>query len=136
MTGLFLDTAGWFAAISPREKGHVEARTVYEDAARRGLRLVTTPLVIAEVHTLMLRWRDPQTAAGFLAFAFNPKAHAVTEVDRELIDAAIARWIRRYADQSFSLCDVVSFEVMRRARLSRCLTFDRHFVVAGYQILA
>jgi predicted nucleic acid-binding protein len=133
--GLFLDSSGWFAAISPREKGHALARRAYEDAAREALPLVTTPLVVAEVHTLILRWRDPATAARFLAVALDPNAHVLHEVDSELIAAAMARWIFRYADQSFSLCDAVSVEVMRRARLTRCLTYDRHFSVAGYQIL-
>jgi len=97
--------------------------------------MVTTALVIAEVHSLMLRWRGSGDAALFLAVAFNSDAHTVADIDREVIEAAIGRWIRPFADQSFSLCDVVSFEIMRRSRLSRCLTFDRHFAVAGYQIL-
>jgi predicted nucleic acid-binding protein len=135
LKGLFLDSSGWFAALSPREKGHALARRTYEDAAREGLPLVTTPLVVAEVHTLILRWRDPGTAARFLAVALDPDAHVVHEVDSELFSAAIDRWILRYADQTFSLCDAVSFEVMRRARLTRSLTFDRHFSVAGYRTL-
>lgn len=135
MNGLFLDTAGWFAAISPREKGHDLANRTYADAVRQGLRLVTTPLVIAEMHSLMLRWRDPATAARFLDIAFDTETHEVVSIDDDLIGDAVERWIQRYSDQAFSLCDAVSFEVMRQMRLVWCLTYDRHFATAGYRVL-
>lgn len=91
---------GWFAALSPRERGHEAARDAYADATRRGLLLVTTPLVAAEMHTLLLRL------------------------------------IRRFSDNAISLADAVSFEVMRRERITRALTFDRHFADAGFEILS
>ena len=108
---------------------------VYADAARRGLLLVTTPLVAAEMHTLILRWRDPQAGAFFLESVFESGAHHVATLDDELIEAALSRWIRRFADKPISLADAVSFEVMRRERITRVLTFDRHFAAAGYEIL-
>jgi uncharacterized protein len=132
---LFLDTAGWFAALSPREGGHEKAMSAYADAARRGLLLVTTPLVAAEMHTLILRWRDPNAGAFFLESVFESGAHHVAPLDDDLIQAALSRWIRRFADKPISLADAVSFEVMRRERITRALTFDRHFAAAGYEIL-
>jgi uncharacterized protein len=132
---LFLDTAGWFAALSPRESGHARAKAAYADAARRGLLLVTTPLVAAEMHTLILRWRGPRAGAFFLESVFESGAHHVTALDDDVFQAALTRWIRRFADKPLSLADAVSFEVMRRERITRALTFDRHFTVAGYEIL-
>jgi predicted nucleic acid-binding protein len=132
---LFLDTAGWFAALSPPESGHAKAKSVYADAARRGVLLVTTPLVAAEMHVLLLRWRGPKAAAFFLETVFESGAHVVAEVDADLFDAALSRWIRKFADKPVSLTDAVSFEVMRRERITQALTFDRHFRDAGYEIL-
>lgn len=132
---LFLDTAGWFAALSPPESGHEIAKAAYTDAARRGLLLVTTPLVAAEMHTLILRWRGPRAGLFFLETVFESGAHVIAPLDDDVIDAAVSRWIRRFSDKSLSLADAVSLEVMRRERISRALTFDRHFVDAGYEIL-
>lgn len=132
---LFLDTAGWFAALSPREAGHAHAREVYADAVREGQLLVTTPYVAAEMHTLILRWRGPQAGAFFLDTVFASGAYDIAHVDGELIQAAITRWIRRFSDKPLSLCDSVSFEVMRRERITRALTLDRHFMDAGFEIL-
>ncbi len=59
----------------------------------------------------------------------------MVDVDRDLRLAGIERWLRRFGDQEFSLTDAVSFEVMRRRRLRRALALDRHFLVAGFEIL-
>ena len=38
-------------------------------------------------------------------------------------------------DKSYSLCDAVSFILMRDCRLIQALTTDRHFEQAGFQRL-
>lgn len=133
MASLFLDTAGWFAAITPRESGHAKARRIYADAAKAGDRLVTTPLVVAEMHAMILRWTDVAAGERFLTLVLGTGTHAVIDTDRGLIDAAVARWVRRFKDKSFSLCDAVSFEVMQRERIRRVLTSDKHFAMAGFE---
>jgi predicted nucleic acid-binding protein len=133
--GLFLDTSGWFAAYSPRERGHETARSTYADSIRGGELLVTTPLIAAEMHTLILRWRGPQAGASFLESVFGTGAYLIVQLDDDLINAAISRWIRRFSDKPVSLADAVSFEVMRRERIARALTFDHHFADAGFETL-
>jgi predicted nucleic acid-binding protein len=44
-------------------------------------------------------------------------------------------WFQQYSDKSFSLADCASFVVMRQRGLERALTFDRHFIQAGFQKL-
>jgi predicted nucleic acid-binding protein len=133
--GLFLDTAGWFAAFSPREHGHETARSTYADAISGGELLVTTALVAAEMHTLILRWRGPGAGASFLESVFATGAYLIVPLDDDLINGAISRWIRRFSDKLVSFAGAVSFEVMRRERLTRALTFDQHFADAGFEIM-
>lgn len=132
---LFLDTAGWFAALSPPEAGHAAAKAAYTDAVKRGALLVTTPLVAAEMHTLILRWRGPKPGAFFLETVFESGTFTVHAVTDELIQAAVSNWVRKFADKRLSLADAVSFEVMKRERITRALTMDEHFAVAGFEIL-
>lgn len=40
-----------------------------------------------------------------------------------------------WPSQRFSLVDSVSFEVMRRERLSQAFAFDKHFEVPGFELL-
>lgn len=56
-------------------------------------------------------------------------------VDRELHAEALAATIA--ADRpAVSLVDRVSFEFMRRRRLTRALAFDRHYAEQGFDVVA
>lgn len=96
---------------------------------------MTTPMVAAEMHTLLLRWRGPDAGLLFLETVFETGSHLIIWPDEGLVEAAISRWLRRFRDKSVSLTDAVSFEVMRVERVARALTFDRHFADAGFEIL-
>lgn len=132
---LFLDTSGWFAAISPREAAHDRARAAYAEEVLGGGTLVTTSLVMAEMHVLLLRLGGPGAALGFLDGLAADPTHEVIDVDRDLRLAAVERWLRRFGDQDFSLTDAVSFEFMRRGKLRRALALDRHFAAAGFELV-
>jgi predicted nucleic acid-binding protein len=135
VSALFLDTSGWFAALQPGDAVHAPARERLQAAARSTARLVTTSLVIAEMHAMCVRRRSALAGDPFLNLALDSGAYEVIYPDQELILAARAQWLRRFADQSFSLCDAVSFEVMRRERITSALATDRHFAIAGFEIL-
>lgn len=131
---LFLDTSGWLAALSAREAAHAHARQAYVGQVTEGGTLLTTSLVVAEMHTLIMRFRGTAPALDFLDRLAADASHEVVDVDRDLRVAAIERWLRRFRDHEFSLADAVSFEVMRRRRVRRALALDRHFVEAGFEL--
>lgn len=132
---LFLDSSGWFAALSPRERMHGAASDAYRRATVEGVSLVTTDFVVAEMHALLLRWRDQSTGARFLDLVYRSGTHVVVHADDGLVGDALTHWIRQFTDQRFTLCDAVSFEVMRRERITTALALDRHFATAGYRTL-
>jgi predicted nucleic acid-binding protein len=135
MSTMFLDTSGWFAAMSPREAHHAAARKRYQQSVERGTRLLTTNLVVAEMQILLSRARGGGVALQFLDSLYQDPTHTVLFVDRDLERAAVDRWLRRFADQPVSLADAVSFEVMRMNRFRRALTLDDHFRVAGFEMV-
>jgi predicted nucleic acid-binding protein len=132
---VFLDTSGWFAALSPREAFHAACAAAYRSWLARDARLVTTNLVLAEMQILIARYRDPATAIRFLDAVHQDSAHDVVYVDRDTERAATDRWLRRFADQRISLTDAVSFEVMRTRRIRRALALDEHFALAGFEAM-
>ena len=134
MTAAFLDTSGWFAALSPRESAHLPARQAYSSWIAGGTRLVTTNLVAAEMQILITRYRGGDEAVRFLDRLYDDPTHDVVFVDRDLERAAIDRWLRRFRDHRVSLTDAVSFEVMRAQRIRRALSIDEHFSLAGYEV--
>jgi len=132
---VFVDTSGWFAAASARETRHPEAAAVYDDLVRRRVLLVTTNLVVAELHTLVVRERGAPAGCALLDAVYSDPLYRVISVTRDLESAAVDRWLRPYKDHRFSLTDAVSFEVMRGERIEQALALDRHFEVAGFRVL-
>lgn len=57
------------------------------------------------------------------------------EVGPGLVGDARSNWLVHYEDQPFTLVDAVSFEVLRREKLTRAVAFDHHFEVAGFELL-
>ena len=134
MKAAFLDTSGWFAALSPREALHREALAAYQGWIEGKTNLVTTNLVLAEMQILLMRFRGPEAGVRFLERVYQDPGHEVVFVDRDLERAAVERWLRRFSDLSLSLADAVSFEVMHRRRIDRVLALDDHFAAAGFDL--
>ena len=134
---LLLDTSAWFAALNPRQEHHERADRYYRDTlAERRLALVTTNLVVAEMHALIMT-RGQGAAAGlrFLERLQEDARHEIVWVTRELERHAVDRWLRSFGDDRVSLTDAVSFEVMRQRGVPTAFTLDQHFAAAGFQMV-
>ena len=83
----------------------------------------------------MLYARGPGDARDSVARLLADPAHDWLPVDQDLMQHAVARWLVRFPDQRFSLTDAVSFEVMRRERVTHAFAFDKHFETAGFKLL-
>lgn len=105
-----------------------------QEAVRAGARLVTTNLVVMETHALLLHRVGHTVALTFVQTVYEPPTLVVSST-AELEQHAIADWIVRYADQSFSLVDAVSFAVMKARGIPRALTLDAHFATAGFRMV-
>ena len=96
---------------------------------------VTHNYVIAEFVALAQARRLPrQPSLAFAAQVSSDPEIEMTWVDPTLHDEAVA-FLQSQLDKSYSLCDTVSFVLMRRCNLADALTTDRHFEQAGFQRL-
>ena len=135
MKPIFLDTSGWFAALSPKEAMHGPARIAYTKWIEGGRQLVTTNLIVAEMQILLSRFRGADEGLRFLDSLYQDASHHVVFVDRDLERVAVDRWLRRYTDQRLSLADAVSFEVMKTRSIRQALALDEHFALAGFELV-
>lgn len=134
--GLLLDTSAWFAALNAREQHHQRAERYYQDTLADGkLALVTTNLVVAEMHALITRGQGAAAGVRFLDRLAEDPLHEVAWVTREMERRAIDRWLRPFGDHRFSLTDAVSFEVMRERGVRTAFTLGHHFKVAGFEVV-
>ncbi len=135
MSSAFLDTSGWFAALSPKESQHRASIATYRAWIESGTHLITTNLVVAEMQILLSRFRGADEGLRFLDSLYQDPTHSVFFVDRELERAAVDGWLRRFRDLKLSLTDAVSFEVMRSRRIRQALALDEHFERAGFETM-
>lgn len=129
---MFVDSGLWIAVSHADDGQHAEADRLLREAVARGLALLTTNLVVAECHRLLLFRMGPRAARTFLA-----KLDASRRLSIEFATAAhhgrAVAWLDRLADQRLSYTDAVSFAVMEARRCRGVLTFDRDFAVAGFR---
>ena len=128
---MLLDTSGLLCLHNRAEPPHLHARILYQAARIR----VTHSYVVAEFVALAQARRLPRMAA--LTFVSdiveNPDIDTVW-VDEVLHREAMALLMAR-PDKTYSLCDAVSFVLMRQRHCTEALTTDRHFEQEGFQRL-
>lgn len=130
---VFVDAGVWYAALNPKVTDHRECVAALEGATQSRYRRVTTNLVVAEAHALLLNRVHRRVALEFLRAVRMPPT-VVVESTAELEQRALSAWIERYDDQDFTLADAVSFSVMADRGIKEALTLDRHFAAAGFRV--
>jgi predicted nucleic acid-binding protein len=128
---MFLDTSGLLCCFDASEARHIRAVELYEAAPRR----LTHNYVLAEFVALtQARGLARAPSLAFVGeFPLDPDVKLVW-VDRTLHDAAMAL-LQSQLDKTYSLCDAVSFVLMRQHIMTEALTTDHHFQQAGFQAL-
>jgi predicted nucleic acid-binding protein len=95
--------------------------------------LVTTNLVVAEVHRLTLHRAGVQPALKAL-----DRVGASTSVSIQFATAedhsAALHWLERLGPRPTTYTDAVSFAVMERTACSHVLGFDDDFLAAGFSL--
>jgi predicted nucleic acid-binding protein len=130
---LFVDSGAWIALRNRRDQHHAEADQFFRETLRRRIRLVTTNLIIAEIHRLTLFRVGVDAAARMLdRIDESPsvRVHFASAQDH----AAARRWLERLAPRPVTYADAVSFSVMESIGCTRVLGFDQDFEVAGFEL--
>jgi predicted nucleic acid-binding protein len=130
---VFLDASFWIAYREPRDARAPRANELLRQLFQARTRFVTTLPVLCEIQAYFSRhavrrqtvlvdlWQNP--VVDFEDVTYRDQQSAIT-------------LLRDHTDKSFSLCDAVSFVVMRRLGLCRVVTFDHHFTqFANFEVI-
>ncbi|MEM9155741.1 MAG: nucleic acid-binding protein [Cyanobacteria bacterium P01_F01_bin.33] len=129
---MLLDTSGLLCYLHQAEPYHQEAVQLVRDSHQK---LLTHSYVLAELIALatVRRFPRPTVLAFVTSLAENPAVETVW-VNEELHRQAMQLLLKRQ-DKTYSLCDAVSFVLMRQRGITRGLTTDRHFEQEGFERL-
>ncbi len=104
---------------------------MFRAAATRRARLLTTNLILAEVHRFLLFRAGIQPAAHALGRIEASPLVAIEFVTNTHHHRARAR-LQKLEDQPISYTDAVSFAVMQEARCRAAMSFDHDFESADF----
>jgi predicted nucleic acid-binding protein len=125
---VLLDSSGLLCLIDNRERHHVDAVRFWHAARAR----LTSNYVLAEFVALAHARRAPRQAMlNFAADLLADPAVEIIWVDEDLHQQALLL-LQARLDKPYSLCDAVSFLLMRERGLSEALMTDRHFEQEGF----
>jgi predicted nucleic acid-binding protein len=132
---IWVDTGALLALASPRDPHHRRAVATLRRNAAAGVRWTSSVLVLAEFHLLALQRRGTAAARASVVSLLADTGYEWQDVPVAVVSDAISNWIDRFPDQSFTLADAVSFELMRQGRLTHAFAFDQHYRTAGFELL-
>jgi predicted nucleic acid-binding protein len=127
----FIDTVFVVALLNQRDQYHQRAEVLagqYE-----GQRFLTTDGVLLEIGNALSRNYKAQAVEVIEHFLSSDDVEVV-RLTPALFEAAFTLY-RTHADKEWGLVDCISFVVMRQSGVQDALTFDQHFVQAGFRTL-
>lgn len=130
---IFVDTGAFLARHVSHDQLHAKARRAWKDLEKAKSPLFTSSFVLDETFTLLARRTSYAFAADRAEAVCASRVLTILRPDAADEQSALSLF-RKLADQEVSFTDCVSFALMRRHKLSRAFTFDRHFAAAGFTV--
>lgn len=120
---MLIDTSGFFCLHNTSDRHHRLSIQFNQDAEFR----LTTNYILAEYVALAIVRRLPQrNIAAFSEEILADETIEIIWVDEQIHLKAV-ELLQKRDDKTYSLCDAVSFVVMRERGIARALTTDKHF---------
>lgn len=128
---IFVDTSAWIALVDKDDLHHKEAASSYPSLLKNHRNLITSNFVIAETYIIILNELGHKLAIDFLE-KLKASPRILKIYSNEDIEAEAEPILVKYSDQDFSYTDAVSFVIMKRQKIRKAFSFDKHFVIAGF----
>lgn len=128
---MFLDTSGLLCLLNQLEPKHQQARELFASARTYLVHDHILTELVALAHSRSFARKPTLELIEFLLA--TPKVTTMF-VDRDLLLQAISLLEAR-PDTTYSLCDAVSFVLMRQQDETDALTSDKHFEQEGFRRL-
>jgi len=130
---IYVDSGAFLARFIERDQFHHQATDAWQRLEQLGWKCLTSNFVLDETITLLGRWTSYE-------FASNRARGLLTSQRLEILRPEAAdelealELFEKMADQAVSFTDCVSFALMRKRRIERAFSFDRHFALAGFTL--
>lgn len=123
---IIVDTSAWLCLFDKNAIG-TESKLAKQYYESNKDTLLVTDLIIEETHKWLVHHAFPPKNAWVILDAFISQKFAqivpIEENDRREAN----KLVEKYLDQQLSFTDSITVAIMRRLRLKKVFSFDRHF---------
>ncbi len=131
---VFVDTSALIALNDKNDQYYKNAVIKSQQIKRHKLELVTSEYIFDESITLIRYRVSHQSAVIFGESLLNSSIVKIIDVTSE--DRLMAwEMFKQYRDKELSFTDCTSFVLMKRLKLQKAFTFDKHFKLMGFEML-
>ena len=132
---VFFDSGAWIALALSRDPQHAQAREQWSLLHGAGAKLHTSVPVVIETFTFLDRNANRDVTLTWRESIYKPGT--VKILPCELRDLQQSwEYFRQANLHKLSAVDATSFAIMRRTRIRIAYTFDHHFAMVGFRLLA
>ncbi|MBI1829928.1 MAG: type II toxin-antitoxin system VapC family toxin [Planctomycetes bacterium] len=131
MRTIFVDTQFVVAIANEPDQQHERAKDLAKSCV--GSRFVVTEPVLLEIGNALAR-KFKDYAIHAIDQFLESKDTELVRLTPEMFEAGYSLY-KNHRDKEWGLVDCISFIVMRKAGIDDALTFDQHFVQAGFRAL-
>ena len=132
---VFVDSGAWIALALSRDPLHERAREHWDLLQGAGAKLHTSVPVIIETFTYLDRNANRDVALTWKDAISKPGVTKILLCEMRDLEQSW-EYFRRTDLHKLSVVDATSFVIMKRARIRLAYTFDHHFAVAGFRMMA
>ncbi len=132
---IFVDTSAWIMLINKAETYHQAAVETYNEMSKATF--VISNLVVGETYTWLRKKVGYNKALVFLkAIEEKNELNQLKIIYSEpVLEKQAVKLLKKYREHEFSYADAVSFCVMQNLNIKQAFTYDRHFIIAGFDIV-
>lgn len=128
---IFVDTLFVVALTNKRDQYYQKALQLAKQYENHPF--ITTDAILLEVGNALSGNCRNESVALIESFLASDDVEVI-RLTPQLFDQAFS-FYKKHEDKSWGLVDCVSFVVMQQNNVTQALTFDRHFIQAGFQAL-
>jgi predicted nucleic acid-binding protein len=129
---IFIDSGAFLARYLSQDQYHETAVDFWDEIKISREYTCTSSFVLDEVLTLLGRRAGHHFAAERARNIYASKTLTILRPDQGDELKALGYFVK-YADQLISFTDAISFVLMRKEKIKRVFSFDRHFQLAGFR---
>jgi predicted nucleic acid-binding protein len=131
----FVDRGAWIALALSRDPLHPRAREQWEVLHRAGAKLHTSIPVVIETFTFLERNANRDVALAWRESIYRPGTVKILPCELRDLDQCWEHF-RRADLHKLSAVDATSFTIMKLSRIRLAFTFDHHFSIVGFRLIA